>query len=108
MIRRMKQTRRFRRTFLKQWREYRQLTQEQAAERIGMDRSNLSRLERGDIPYSQGVLEAAADAYSCEPWDLLNYDPFKAGEVVDIVKLIDEKNRATAIRLLRALTGTEN
>lgn len=72
-----------RRTFLKEWREYRGLTQEQAADRLDMDRSNLSRVERGQIPYSQGLLEAAAEAYMCEPWDILNVNPTVEGAVID-------------------------
>lgn len=83
-----KPKRQYRRTFLKEWREYRGLSQEQASERLEMDRSNLSRVERGQIPYSQGLLEAAAEAYSCEPWDLLNVNPLKAREVVDISDLL--------------------
>lgn len=79
---------RFRRTFLKEWREYRELTQEQAAERVGMDRSNLSRVERGEVPYSQALLEAASEAYRCEPWDLLNVNPLKEGEVIDLTSLL--------------------
>lgn len=65
----------FRRTFMKEWRKYRGYTQEQAAEMIGMDRSNLSRIERAEVPYSQALLEVAAVAYRCEPVDLLIRNP---------------------------------
>lgn len=78
----------FRKTFLKEWREYRGLTQEQASDRLDMDRSNLSRVERGQIPYSQGLLEAASIAYMCEPWELLNVNPLKEGAVVDLTHQI--------------------
>lgn len=64
-----------RRTFLKQWRQYRKLSQERAAERIGVDRSLLSRIENGKSPYNQSFLESAAIAYSCEPVDLLIRNP---------------------------------
>lgn len=86
----MKQIKRpqFRRHFLREWREFRQLTQETAAERLGMDRSNLSRIERGAVPYSQALLENAASAYSCEPWDLLNVNPLKEREVVDLTAIL--------------------
>jgi transcriptional regulator with XRE-family HTH domain len=79
---------RLRRTFLKEWRIYRRLTQEQASERLNLDRSNLSRIERGESPYNQGLLEAAAEAYDCEPWDILNVDPLKEGEVVDLTSML--------------------
>jgi transcriptional regulator with XRE-family HTH domain len=84
--------RQLRRTFLREWRLYRGLTQEQAAERIGLDHSTLGRIERRLVPYSQGMLEAAAEAYSCEPWDLLNVDPTKAGEVVDLTRILKDRD----------------
>ncbi len=79
-----------RRTFLKEWREKLHLTQEQAAERLDMDRSNLSRVERGEIPYSQPLLEAAAEAYNCEPWDILNVNPLMEGEVIDMTSILKQ------------------
>lgn len=100
-----------RRTFLKEWRAYRRLTQEQAAERFNMDRSNLSRVERGEIPYSQGLLEAAAEAYDCEPWDILNVNPLKEGEVVDlsaILKLASPEDRAAIIGYARGRVGSKH
>lgn len=64
-----------RRTFLREWREYRHLTQEQAAERLDIEQPTLSRIERGISPYSQDFLERAAFAYMCEPADLLMRNP---------------------------------
>lgn len=64
-----------RRTFLKEWRKYRNLTQEKAAERLGIEQATLSRIERGVIPYGQDFLEKAAFAYMCEPADLLMRNP---------------------------------
>ncbi len=77
-----------RRTFLREWREFRGLSQEQAGARLGMDRSNLSRIERGEVPYNQALLEAAADAYDCEPWDLLNVNPLMDGDVIDLTAIL--------------------
>ena len=64
-----------RRTFLRHWREYRNLSQEAAADRIGVDRSLLSKIENQRAPYNQAFLEAAAMAYMCEPADLLIRNP---------------------------------
>jgi transcriptional regulator with XRE-family HTH domain len=63
------------RTFLKEWREYRQLTQEQAAERLNISRTLLSKIENSKSPYTQGLLEAAAEAYRCDAADLIMRDP---------------------------------
>ena len=74
----------YKRHFFKEWREFRGLTQEEAADQMGiMDRTNLSRLERGQAPYGQKALEAAARVYSCKPWDILNVNPLMQGEPVD-------------------------
>jgi transcriptional regulator with XRE-family HTH domain len=83
-----KPSRQLRRHFLKEWREFRGLTQEQAAARVDLDRTTLGRIENRRVPYSQGLLEAAAEAYDCEPWDLLNVDPTKEGAVIDLTALL--------------------
>lgn len=82
-------------TFLKVWRKHRGLTQEAAASRLGMDRSNLSKIERGEVPYNQALLEAAADAYQCEPADLIMRDPNSPiWTLMDTIrKLPDNKQR---------------
>ena len=92
--------------FFKEWRDFRGLTQEQATSRLGWSQSKISRIESGATPYNQDDLEAAAEAYNCEPGDLIGVDPFKAGEIVDLMRLINEKNKDQAIRVLRALTGS--
>lgn len=97
--------RQLRRTFLREWRLYRNLTQEQAAERIGMDHSTLGRIERGLVPYSQGVLEAAAQAYSCEPWDLLNVDPNKEGRVIDLTRILKDADPQTVAEIIGFAQG---
>lgn len=64
-----------RRHFIKEWRKYRGLNQEQLAERIGVSVSSISQLETGKQGYSQATLEAIAHALRCEPQDLLMRDP---------------------------------
>lgn len=64
-----------RRHFLKEWRVYRGYKQELAAEMAGMTRENLSKIERGLVPYTQDTLETLAEAYMCEPQDLIMRDP---------------------------------
>jgi transcriptional regulator with XRE-family HTH domain len=79
-----------RRTFLLEWREYRELTQEDAADRVGVDRTTLGRIEAGKLPYNQDFLEKLAFAYMCEPTDLLSVNP----RFRDPPTLIYEKLRA--------------
>jgi transcriptional regulator with XRE-family HTH domain len=62
-------------TFIRQWRQHRGLTVRQLAERLKTSAASISRLEMGDQPYSQEVLEAIADALACEPQDLISRKP---------------------------------
>jgi transcriptional regulator with XRE-family HTH domain len=64
-----------RRTFIKAWREYRQLSQEALAERVDMSAAQLSRLETGRQGYTQDVLEALAEALSTDIASLLMRNP---------------------------------
>lgn len=64
-----------RRIFLKEWREYRGLTQEVLADRAGMTVSNISQLERGLQGYSDEGLERLAFALRCEPGHILTVNP---------------------------------
>lgn len=97
-----------RRTYLREWREFRNLTQEQAAERLGIDRSHLSKVERRQVPYSQGLIEAAAEAYACEPTDILGVNPLVAGEVVDLTKLLRDADPVTRAEVLGYVKGRLN
>ena len=64
-----------RRTFLKEWRVFRDLTLERAAERFDMSGAQLSRVENGKSPYTQDFLELAAEAYQTDVARLLMRDP---------------------------------
>jgi transcriptional regulator with XRE-family HTH domain len=95
-----------RRTFLKQWREKAGLNQEQAADRIGLTQSQLSRIERGDSPYNQDFLERAAEAYQCDPADLLMRDPSKKDamwSIVDQLKVATPEQQEDVRRVTDAL-----
>lgn len=65
----------FQPTFIRQWRKYRNLTQERLADRAGMSTGNLSNIETGKQGYTQANLEALKDALDCEVVDLLIRDP---------------------------------
>lgn len=63
------------RHFIRQWRKFRGLSQEQLAERVGVTHGAISQLENGKIAYTQPMLEALAEAMMCEPGDLVVRDP---------------------------------
>lgn len=62
-------------TFIRAWRKHRALTLETLAERVGITHASLSRIERGEQPYNQDILDRIADALMCGPADLLIRDP---------------------------------
>jgi transcriptional regulator with XRE-family HTH domain len=93
------------RLFLKEWREHRHLTQEQLADRIGISRVMVSKIERGLNPYSQGFLEAAATSLMCEPADLLVRDPSAPDPIWSVWERIPKADRPRAIAILKALTS---
>jgi transcriptional regulator with XRE-family HTH domain len=63
------------RHFIKEWRKHRGLSQVQLAERIGIDKTYLSKIESGKRRYDQPFLEAASEALRCAPADLIMRDP---------------------------------
>jgi transcriptional regulator with XRE-family HTH domain len=93
-------------TFLRQWRKHRALSQEEAADRIGVKQGTLSKVERGELPYNQDFLERVALAYGCEPEDLLSVNPLKPDPlrlVVSDLRKAPADVRARAINVLEAL-----
>lgn len=64
-----------RRTFIKEWRQHRGLSQEQLADRLETSVASISRIESGAQPYTQDVLEALADALMTTPASLLMRNP---------------------------------
>jgi transcriptional regulator with XRE-family HTH domain len=64
-----------RRTFFKEWRVHRGLSQEQLADRLETSVASISRIESGTQPYTQDVLEALAEALMADPASLLMRNP---------------------------------
>lgn len=96
------------RQFFREWREHLGLTQERALERLDWSQSKLSRIESGATTWNANDLADLEHAYGVSAWLLMNVDPLKSGEVVDLMKLIESSDREQAIRVLRALTGTHH
>jgi transcriptional regulator with XRE-family HTH domain len=70
----------YRRNFIKAWRDHRGLSQDALVERMreylpSFAKSTLSRLENLQSPYDQPTLEALALCLATEPQALLDWDP---------------------------------
>jgi transcriptional regulator with XRE-family HTH domain len=78
-----------RRHFIKEWREFRDLSQEQLAELIsqatGKDttKTSISRIENGEQGYTQDSLEAIADALGTHVATLLSRPPSQADRYIE-------------------------
>lgn len=96
-----------RRTFIRQWRKFRNLTLEQLAERIEVTAGALSQLERGDVGYTQPMLEALAEALRCEPSDLITRDPHSENSLQLVWDSIPTEDRARAIHVLQAFAAKD-
>jgi len=73
---RMAQTaRRWRKTYLREWRKFRERSLESVSARMGLTYTQLSKVERGLHPYNQHILEIAALEYRCTVTDILSRPP---------------------------------
>jgi len=103
------------RNYLREWRQKVGLTQKQVCDRLSAfddpqlptTEATLSRIETGKGQYSERVIEALADIYSCEPWELLGRDPFKEGKVYDLIARMNEKQMRQAEAVLQALIDSD-
>lgn len=65
-----------RKTYLREWRRTKPgRTLDMVAAELHMSQPQLGRIERGDQPYNQDLLEALAELYGCTIADLLIRDP---------------------------------
>ncbi len=62
-------------TFIRQWREFRGLSQDQLADRLYTSKASISRIEKGTQAYTQDFLESAAEALRTDPASLLMRNP---------------------------------
>ena len=95
-----------RKTFFKEWRKYRLLTLEAAAERARMTAGNISAMERGAQGYTQDGLEALAFAYNAEPAWLLNVDPTKDDAIFSIWERAKPAERVMIVEVAKTIVKT--
>lgn len=94
-------------TFIRQWRKHKKLTLEDLAARVGMTHGNLSRIERGLLPYSQRQLEDLARELGTDPASLLSRDPRDPEGIWTVWDRIPPKERKRAIRVLKEFSDPD-
>lgn len=95
------------RTNIRAWRKQRGLTLEQLGARVEMSAGNLSRLERGLIPYDQRILEAVADALNTDTASLVMRNPpnHVERELFEVIKGATPEKKIEITRVIKALIG---
>lgn len=96
---------------LRAWREFRKMTQEQLADRVGTDKAVISLLESGARGLSDKWLRRLAPVLQTSAGHLLDHDPSDLPtDIIDIWESIDERDKETAKRVLESFrrTGTHD
>ncbi len=105
--------------YLRAWRNYRDLSLRDLANRMEiepgvplMSHANIGRVEKGEQPYTQELLEAAAVALGTTVTDLLTVDPQiddAVAQLTTILRAASGPEQEMALRVVRemlAKTGT--
>jgi len=94
-----------RRTYFREWRKFRGMTLEQAAEQAGMTPGNLSAMERGAQGFTQDGLEALAEVYRANPGWLLDVDPKRQEDIFAVWEAAKPADRKRIIDISKTLIG---
>ena len=98
--------------YIKEWRKHRKLSLRKLADRMETEPGenlisyvSLSRIEKGEQPYSQPILEALAIALDTSTSALLERKPDTHADIIELFDKLDESSKAQAIKILTAMTG---
>jgi transcriptional regulator with XRE-family HTH domain len=96
------------RNYLKAWREFRGLTQEELADKAETTKAVISLLENEKRPLSSKWLRKFAEILKTQPGHILDHDPNEVNaDIFDLWARIGKEDRQRAARVLRSLTGTD-
>lgn len=95
--------------YIKEWRKFRGQTQEQFAERVGVTKSYVSKIESGKRRYDQPFLEAAAVVLQCAPADLIIRDPSDPDGIWSVWGELSAPQRTQVVEMAKVIkrTGTD-
>lgn len=97
--------------FLRQWRIFRGLTQQQLADEVNTSKTMISELERFHLQLSPKWLRKIAPVLRTQQGHILDHDPDELdSDIIDIWARIDDRDKAQALRVLRSFerTGTND
>jgi transcriptional regulator with XRE-family HTH domain len=91
-------------TYLAAWRKHRRLTLRQVAQKIDIDATAISRMERSKTPYDQIHLQQLRDLYNVSIPDLLYKDPVRPRATDELSDLIGKLERPADIAAVKMFT----
>ncbi len=97
--------------YLKEWRKFRRMTQQELADAVDTSKSVISDMERGELQLSPKWLRKFAPILKTQPGHILDHDPNTLdNDIIDIWSRIDVTDRDQAAKVLRSFmrTGTGN
>jgi len=100
-----------RRTFIREWRKYHGLTLQQLCDKLELDEGlsytmgHISRMERGDTPYTQDLLEALARVLLCEPMDLVVRDPNEDASIITLWAALEPGPKSQLTAMVQRMVG---
>lgn len=102
-------------TQIKAWRKHREISLEKLSERLlvevefDVSAGQLSRVERGEQPYSQDLLEALSIVLRSSPSALINVDPTRADAIMSIWDTLSQPQKVQVVEIAKTIkrTGTE-
>lgn len=93
-----------RKTYLREWREFRGMTLEAVAEHADMTHASLSRIERGKQDYNQTLLEFLAEHYGApDVASLLMRNPKDEDAIWSLWDNAKEGERKTIVRVVKGV-----
>ena len=87
--------------FIREWREHKQLTQQQVADRVGTSKGQVSRWESSKRGISVDVQAAVSYALGVEPADLFRHPDTPSADA--LLRGASDHERAQAVALVEAL-----
>lgn len=97
-------------TYLREWRLFRNMTQEQLATEAGTTPPAISQLENGRHGFTDKSLAAYAKALQCSPAALLAFDPRRPDSfwpVIEAAERLQGRDRQRALAIMKVAIGPE-
>jgi transcriptional regulator with XRE-family HTH domain len=92
--------------FIKEWRKAKHLTQDQLAEKMGVSKATISRIESYDQPYTQDFLEFCSLVLNVSVAALLSRSPTEEDEITPLVERARPAQRKKILKAIKEIIGT--